>query len=165
VVKMCKRGHEMTQENTTKDGSCKACIALNGKAYREANRERIAAKKKAYNDANKENRRAYYEANKENRRAYHEANKEKIAAHHKAYCEANKEKLAAQQKAHREDNREKIATYNRRMVKSIADSYVAGRMGLPVKDIPQEVIEVKRLLITIKRELKNGKQHSNKHGE
>ena len=42
------------------------------------------------------------------RKAYREANREKVAAQQKAYYEANREKVAAQQKAYREANREKL---------------------------------------------------------
>ena len=42
------------------------------------------------------------------RKAYREANREKVAAQQKAYREANREKLAAQRKAYREANREKV---------------------------------------------------------
>ena len=85
------------------------------KAYREANKEKIAAYHKAYREANKDKfsarNKAYYEANKEKvavrYKAYYEANKEKVAASQKAYREANKEKVAASQKAYCEANKEK----------------------------------------------------------
>ena len=66
------------------------------KAYREANKEKIQANKRAYYKANTK---AYNEANKEkiqaNKRAYYKANKEEFAAKSKAYYEANKEKAHA----------------------------------------------------------------------
>ena len=54
----------------------KRAIAARQKAYREANREKVAARQKAYR----------------------EANQEKVAAYQKAYREANREKVAAQKK-------------------------------------------------------------------
>ena len=42
------------------------------------------------------------------RKAYYEANREKLAAQRKAYYEANREKLAAQRKAYYEANREQL---------------------------------------------------------
>ena len=60
-------------------------IAAKQRAYYEANKEEIAAKQRAYREANKEKIAAY-------QRAYREANKEKIAAYQRAYYEANKEK-------------------------------------------------------------------------
>ena len=47
------------------------------------------------------------------RKAYREANREKVAEYQKAYYEANREKVAAQQKAYREANREKVAEYQK----------------------------------------------------
>ena len=61
-------------------------IAAKKKAYYEANREDIAAKQKAYREANREDVAA-------KQKAYREANREDIAAYHKAYYEANREKL------------------------------------------------------------------------
>ena len=88
-------------------------IAAYQKAYRETNKERIAANNKAYYEANKEKIAAYYEANKEKKWAYHkayyEANKEKKAA----YYEANKEKIVAHRKAHNEANKEKIVAHRK----------------------------------------------------
>ena len=73
----------------------------------------IAAQKKTYYEANKEERLAYqktyYEANKEEllakQKDYDKANKDQ----RKAYCEANKEKMATQQKDYREANKEEVA--------------------------------------------------------
>ena len=42
-------------------------------------------------------------------RAYYEANREKLAAYQKSYREANRDKVAAQQKAWYEANRDKVA--------------------------------------------------------
>lgn len=85
-------------------------IAAQAKAYREANREKLAEYNKAYREANREHivkySKTYYEANREKKaeykKAYREANREKIAAKDKAYREANREKIAAQKKAYRE---------------------------------------------------------------
>ena len=52
-------------------------IAARQKAYREANKDKVAAQKKAW----------------------YEANKDKVAAQKKAWYEANKDKVAAQQKS------------------------------------------------------------------
>ena len=70
-------------------------LAARQKAYREANREKVAAYQKAYREANREKEAAY-------QKAYYEANREKLAAYQKAYREANREKVAAQRKAYRE---------------------------------------------------------------
>ena len=71
------------------------------------NRQRsIAARKKAYYEANREEIAA-------RNKAYYEANREKIAARKKAYREANREEIAAYQKAYYEANREKYNAYMR----------------------------------------------------
>jgi len=96
--------------------------AARTKAYYEANKEKIAATSKAYREANKEKiaarDKAYREANKEKvaarKKAYYEANKEKLIAHHKVYYEANKETILAQKKAYREANKEKNMLKNAR---------------------------------------------------
>jgi phage host-nuclease inhibitor protein Gam len=172
-VKTCKYGHEMTHENTAKNGMCKMCFVSYRKAYREANKEKIAECDKAYREANKEKiaecDKAYREANKEKiaerYKAYCEANKEKIAERGKAYREANREILAARRKEYNKANKEKIDAENKARCENLTDSYVASRIGISVENISKEIIDLKRLLITIKRELRNGKQHSNKYGE
>jgi membrane protein involved in colicin uptake len=123
VCSKCKKEKERKEFNLDRRqkhelySQCKSCV----KAYYEANKEKIAERKKAYNEANKEKiaerNKAYHEANKEKiaekKKAYNEANKEKIAEKKKAYYEANKEKVAAQNKAYRENNKEKIAAYRK----------------------------------------------------
>ena len=76
-------------------------LAAQKKAYREANREKVAAQQKAYREANREKVAEY-------QKAYREVNREKVAEYQKAYYEANREKLAEYQKAYREVNREQL---------------------------------------------------------
>ena len=66
---------------------CRAANAAQKRAYREANRDKVAAQK----------------------RAYYEANRDKVAAQQRAYYEANRDKVAARQRAYREANRDKVA--------------------------------------------------------
>ena len=54
-------------------------------------------------------------------KAYYEANREKVAAQKKAYREANREKVAAQQKAYREANREAYNAYMREYMRKRKD--------------------------------------------
>jgi hypothetical protein len=75
------------------------------KAYREANRQKIAASSHAWYEANCEKMRAYSKAYRKanlekvlaNLNAWRAANPEKTAANHKAYFEANCEKITARQ--------------------------------------------------------------------
>ena len=68
-----------------------------------AKQKAVAARKKAWYEANKDKVAA-------RKKAWYEANKDKVAARRKAWHEANKDKVAAQQKAYREANKDKVAT-------------------------------------------------------
>ena len=69
------------------------------RAYREANREKIASKNRAYRESHREELAA-------KARAYYDANREKIMAKQKAYRESHREELAAKARAYREAKRE-----------------------------------------------------------
>jgi len=111
---------EYNRDRKRKDGLqvyCKACL----KAYREANKERIAARGKAYWEANKEKISvrvaAYREANKERivatERAYREANRAKNVAYQREYRKARREMKAAHAREYREANKERIVATER----------------------------------------------------
>ncbi len=74
----------------------KAC----DKAYREANKEKLAAQNKAWR-----------EANKDKIKAYREANKDKRNAQGKAWREANKDRQKKNWADWQKNNREKINAY------------------------------------------------------
>lgn len=61
-------------------GTCKACILARSHAWRKANKERAAARARAYD-----------KANLQRRRAWREANKERLAAKWRAWYETHKE--------------------------------------------------------------------------
>ena len=92
---------------SAKDGQARKQAAQQ-KAYREANREKVAEYGKAYREANRERLAA-------SQKAYREANRERLAASQKAYYEANREKVAEYGKAYREANREKGIAAGRRI--------------------------------------------------
>ena len=75
-------------------------IAARRRIFREANKEKIAASKKAYYETNKEEILA-------KQKDYKEANKEKRLAKQKDYDRANKD----QRKAYLEANKEEVAAY------------------------------------------------------
>ena len=122
--------------------------AAYNKAWYEANREKLLAKR----EANKEERaaydRAYYAANKEeklaNKKAYYEANKEVVLAKQKAYYEANKEAVRVRHKAWREANKEEVRAYRKankdRVLASNARHRAAKSKQVPVhlRDCPTE---------------------------
>ena len=69
--------------------------------YYQANKEKIA-----------ERRKKHYQDNKEKAADYYQANKKKISEYAKKYNQANKEKVAKRTKKYQEANREKYAEYN-----------------------------------------------------
>lgn len=95
---------------------------MSTKAWREANREKLASRRKAY----------------------YEANKEKAASQVKAYREANKEKVAAQDKARSKAN-------NAAMCKALSDSYVAHKLHLRVAELTPELLAMKREQLLLHR--------------
>lgn len=112
-------------------GDCMPCKRVYDKAYRAANKEKVAlAKKKAY-EANTEHyinkSRNHYHSNKDEiavknkiyreenkdaildgKRVYRQKNKEKIAASEKEYYEKNKEYVNQRQKEYVERNKESV---------------------------------------------------------
>ena len=69
------------------------------------------------------------------RKAYREANKDKVAARQKAWYEANKDKVAARQKAYREANKDKVAAQQKsialaRKAQGITQSGLAAIVGV-----------------------------------
>ena len=108
-------------------------IAAKQKAYREANRDEIAAYQKAYYEANRDEIAA-------KQKAYREANRDEIAARQKAYREANRDELAAYQKAYYEANRDEIAAKNAE-IKALRK-----RLKLSQKDVAM-IVGVSRQLV------------------
>jgi len=94
---------------------CKACE----KAYREANKERIAERDRNYREANKERITEYS-------RNYYEANKEYYAERGRNHREANKESIAERMRNYQADNLEsyRIRKQRRRARKqALPDTY------------------------------------------
>ena len=93
----------------------------------------------------------------EAREAYNKANKERAAARAREWREKNKERAAAYNKAYREANKERIAAkahaYRQRLPDPVILSKLKGS-GFPARCVTTELIEVRRLSILIKRELK-----------
>ena len=130
-------------------------------AYREANKEKIAAYNISWYAANKEKalavRRAYREANKEEKAAYdkvyYEANKEKTLAKGRAWREANKEKDLATKRAWREANKENAVAKERAWKEANPDrcnAYSSKRRARKLKLIPKHLkncpVEKQRVL-------------------
>ncbi len=95
--------------------------AARKKAYYEANREQILAKSKAYHKANRERSLAQ-------RKTYREANKEKILAQKLAYREANRDELRKKAIAYYQENREAITSKTTKRVRARRQSDIVFRL-------------------------------------
>ena len=77
--------------------TCNKCLER-GKAYKEANKEKIKLYREANREKIKQRMKQYYEDNKEKKKQYREANKDKKKQYDKQYYEDNQEKLKHQMK-------------------------------------------------------------------
>ena len=113
-------------------------------AYRRT--EEYKAKRRATRDLSKD---------REQWKKYYEANKEKLKAYHTEYMlrPGVKERY---KELHRKEYVEKGKERGLKNIKNITDSYVkmvlVKRTNLTSKDIPKELVEVKRLEMLIRRE-------------
>lgn len=87
------------EENKERD---KEKIAARKRAYRKENKEKLAASEKAWRERNKEKVAAWM-------KAYHKEHKEEAAVKYKIWYEEHKEEKLASRKAWGERNKEKIA--------------------------------------------------------
>lgn len=135
---------------------CKLCVIREkNKRYWENNREELRESNKKYS-------KRYYENNKEkikeSRKRYWENNKEEIREKNKIYRKNNKEEIRESQKRYYENNKEEIReankTYQENNKEKIreSDSYMRYLIRLPKEFCPNELIELKRICIKIKRE-------------
>ena len=87
---------------------------------------------------------------------YREKNKEKIAFTSKKYRSNNKEKVKKRKDKYRENNKEKITVSRANRIASLPDSYLIEviNQGKKTFEIPKELIELKRIQLLIKRELR-----------
>jgi len=121
------------------DEEKKALKAARSKVYREANKERIAAKKAA--DAKTEHGRALDKARGERYRAAHPERIREL-----------------QQKAR--DKRAPIEKTKARQKRvELRDSYVAQLLKMPTDALPLEIIEVERIRLKIKRVVQELDKH------
>lgn len=84
---------------------CKPCIKIQKRAYRQANKEKIAASKREYELQNRD-------AINHRQRVYRKANHAELLAKSRDYRQTNKEKIAIRKRAYRQLNKEKIAAYD-----------------------------------------------------
>lgn len=109
--KKCKEEKEFSQyyrHCASKDGlrsSCKLCLSVQKKKYRENNREKVLATDRKYRENNREKHKEKIVAYQNN---YRQTNKEELAAYQRDYREKNKEKVKASRKKTYAKHREKI---------------------------------------------------------
>ena len=121
------------------DEEKKALKAARSKVYREANKERIAAKKAA--DAKTEHGRALDKARGERYRAAHP---ERVRELH----QKTRDKRAPIEKANAVQKRVELR-----------DSYVAQLLKMPTDAVPLEIVEVERIRLKIKRVVQELDKH------
>ena len=118
-------------------------IAAQRKTFREANREKIAAYSKAYRAANREKYAAY-------NKTHREANREKYAAKKKIYAAANREKIAAYMKVYRFENHEQVKASGRIYKAAHPDEHLAYKHKCRAKEAGVKIGDEKAILAWIK---------------
>lgn len=119
-------------------------------------------------------KRAYYEANGEKIRAYNRAwqasnvekvlenrviQRQKLREYARVYHRTNAEKVRARKINYYEANSEKVREHARTHVEKLTNFYVAATLKLPLKSVPQDLLEAKREQLLIRRmvrQLKKG---------
>jgi hypothetical protein len=135
--------------------NCKKCHKELDRINYENNNEKIKERKRKYYKNNKETKIKEYLGNnnekiKESRRKYYENNKEKI----KEYLGNKKEEIKKRKRKYYENNIKHIKEYNQEYTYKLSDAYIKNCLLRAKEFVPQEVIETKRLIIKLKRELK-----------
>ena len=88
---------------------------------------------------------------------FYKNNTEKERLRHKNWSINNPEKRKITVRKTYLKNIVKRKEYDKKRTKDLTDSKVASMLGIRLNDLPIEIIETKRLLIKLKRELKDGK--------
>jgi hypothetical protein len=88
---------------------------------------------------------------------------EKIRERNRGYWSKNKEKHRERGRRYHAINREDISTRRRtqfaQSVEQLTDGYICKCMRLSLNNTPKELIELKRTHLTLKREIKNERNH------
>ena len=171
--KVVKPFDEFGKDKKAKDGlnyNCKSCIKELNKEYREANREKKAAKAKKYYEANKEKIitqvKEYYEANKEKKKEYRQANEERMKEYKKEYYQTNKEKVKEYIKQYQKERRKTDPLYKMKGNLRIRTSFAFKNKGYSKTSKTQEMLGVDWEIAKahIERQFKKGMNWDN-YGE
>lgn len=149
-----------------KPGPCRKCgVVFVGKYCKPCDNRRSAARRKADPKAaaalvtawKKRNRERTSELNK----LSYERNKDSIALRAKKFRAANRERLDAYNRAYEQEHpdiRTRIQRkYYQKSRDELNDHYIKGVLRMPGINVPRELIELKRITMQIKRQLKEAK--------
>jgi len=158
--------------------TCKPCMAAYGKAYYEANKERIKEQLRDWNKKHPSYTRDWQKQNPEKHKQHRENARPRAREHMREqywkdpeaarlkvrqYKAANIETVKARKKEWNQANRPHLRAYQNSKTKQLSDSYIRNKLAanhkrertLRSEDIPQELVELKRFQLLIQRELKN----------
>jgi hypothetical protein len=166
----CKKEMLATKEffHSKKNGKyglrpeCKNCRKAVDKKWRKDNSEKEKERNKKYRENNpekeKERKKIYRKNNaekiKQSQKKRRKDNPEKYKESCIKYRKNNAKKIKQSQKKYYKNNAAKIKEYKKKLVENLTDSYVATRLKTPVNHLNPKVIETRRLIILIKRELR-----------
>jgi hypothetical protein len=168
--KICDTDKPITEFYAGKGRVCKACIITRVAKYYQANREKIRDKIKdpefkkkkrklhAYKMQNDPEYKARYSAR---RKRFRDKHKDKIRAYNLAYIKENTAIRKAKKKAKRltPEYRAQEKAYVIAQRDNLTDVYVRQQLvkhtSLKVADIPQSLVEAKRIQLLIKNEVIN----------
>ncbi len=177
IVKICKVHGELSLSQTyiykkSNRKECRICnreqakkrylnreIKEKYKHYHQANREKILLRKKLYYQNNKELSKLYYLINKEKiklyNRLFYKDKKETIDERHRLHYKQNRKSVLLRHKEWKKNNKQLVNEQQKRATERLSRSYIS-KLMLPLKynDIPQELIQVKRIHLLIKRKIK-----------
>ena len=142
---------------------CKKCSSDKAKKYRLDNYEKVRERERRYRLNNPEKVKLAIKkwelANPEKvKERVKRRNPEKLRANEKRWRLANPEKDKERHKRYKLNNPEKVRIQNARYVKNLENCYVIASLHLPKgTQVPKELIELKRVTIQIKRQLKANK--------
>jgi hypothetical protein len=168
----------MTKGQPKHQAKCKPCVQAYQKAYYETNKERCKAQMREWNKKNpdywanwqkenpdkvKQHRAAARPRAREYMREQYWKDPEAARLKVRQYKAANEKTVKAKKKEWNQSNKEHLRKYFSRKTAELSDSYIRNKLAanhkrertLRSKDIPQELVELKRLQILLLRELKN----------
>lgn len=151
---------------------CSKCKDAYWLKYRVENKEIIALRQRKYNAANKEKvalrRRKYNKDHRDEiaytRRMYNSRNKQRIKENSSKYYKLHKQEILEYNRVWRINNKQLCRRYDKvkqlNGVSEMHDWYIKILLSrysdLAVRDIPRELIELKRAQLTLKRLIKKG---------